>query len=124
MVNIELSEQYFDKSKFDSFCQRYKFIFPDSFLNYLIKYNDSELDSNIINGSERGIYVRYFYGTTTDMYSDIESMHECYERRLPSMCVPIGDADFGNLVCMSLHPNNYGKIYKSHYQAKASGRRW
>jgi len=112
MVNILLSELKFDEEKFQWFCKEYSLEFPKAYIEFLRKYNDSELDSNVIKGAEDlGVYVRYFYGTTNDDLSDIEEVYKIYINRMPLKCVPIADADFGNQICMSLNIENYGKIY-------------
>ena len=112
MVDINLSDQTFNEGKFQSLCKKYGLVFPESYVDFLKKYNDSELDSNIIMGAEDlGIYIRYFYGTTNDDFSNIEEVYQCYFNRMPSKCIPIADSDFGNQICMSLQKENYGKIY-------------
>ena len=112
MVNIILSNNAFDEEKFRSFAKKYSLNFPESYIEFLRRNNDSEMESNIIEGTEElGIYVRYFYGTTDNDYSDIEMVYKNYIMRMPSKCIPIADADFGNEICMSLKDENYGKIY-------------
>lgn len=112
MVNVNLSGQTFNEEKFESFCKKYGLVFPKLYTDFLKKYNDSELDSNIIAGTEDlGIYIRYFYGTTNDDFSNIEEVYQSYFNRMPSKCIPIADSDFGNQICMSLQNENYGKIY-------------
>ena len=112
MVNVNLSDQMFNEEKFQAFCEKYGLIFPESHIDFLRKYNDSEMDSNVINGIEHlGVYVRYFYGTTNDDFSNIAEVYESYIDRMPLKCIPVADADFGNQICMSLQDENYGKIY-------------
>ena len=112
MVDIVLSEQKFDEEKFKAFCGKYGFNFPKAHIEFLKKYNDSELESNIITAAEElGIYIRYFYGTTNESYSDIKNVYEQYADRMPLKCVPIADCDFGNQICISLNSESYGKIY-------------
>ena len=97
MVNIILSNNAFDEEKFQSFAKKYSLNFPESYIEFLRRNNDSEMESNIIEGTEElGVYVRYFYGTTDNDYSDIEMVYKNYILRLPSKCIPIADADFGN----------------------------
>lgn len=112
MVNANLSNQIFNEKRFQAFCEKYSLIFPESYTDFLKKYNDSELDSNIVDGTEDlGIYVRYFYGTTNELFSNIEDVYKTYLCRMPEKCIPIADADFGNNICISLKKENYGKIY-------------
>lgn len=101
----------FNQSKFDIFCKRYNLKFPQVFIDFLSKYNDGELNSNIVDGFDE-CSVRYFYGTTSEEYSDIESTFKCFTGRMPLNCIPIAEAEGGNLVCMSLDSaETFGKIY-------------
>ncbi len=110
MVNIILSEERFSKSIFNKFCQKNKLIFPDNLVLFLTEFNDSELEPNSVLGYEE-CCVRYFYGTTSENYSNIEDVFECFKGRMPSNCIPIAEAEGGNLICISLAASTYGRIY-------------
>ncbi len=111
MVGVSFNENIFNKNKFTEFCQKYGFVFPQSVLHYLIQNNDSDLDANIVKMNNNECYVRCFYGTSDNEYSDIEAVYQSYIDRLPSKCVPLADPDYGNQICISLNDENYGKIF-------------
>lgn len=109
MVNIYEPEQSFDQAEFMNVCSESGFSFPKEYLDYLERYNDGELDSNIICDFDE-CAVRYFYGTTSEDYSNFADILEEYKDRLPKLCVPIAEAEGGNLLCMSLDAASYGRI--------------
>ena len=111
MVNIGIQTCKFDKKRFERFCKRKKIVFPQSYVSYLEKHNDGELENNIISTFDNDYYIRYFYGTTNDDFSNLPSVYDWYVNRLPNKCIPIADPDFGNQVCISLDFEHYGKIY-------------
>ena len=111
MVDIIPTENPFDEKSFNEFISKYQLIFPTEYLEYLRKYNDADLADNIVNNSNESISIRYFYGTTNEDYSNIASIYEIFIERMPPNCIPIAEAEAGNQVCMSLAPENYGKIY-------------
>ena len=111
MVAVDKSEYAFHEEQFQEFCRQYSLRFPQEFVEYLRAYNNGELAPNVVSSSDDECYVRYFYGIGDEDYSDIRSTYECYAGRLPAGCVAIADADFGNVICMSLNEDSYGKIY-------------
>ncbi len=111
MVNVNVAACKFNLKIFNEFCERYKLKFPQSFIDYLSQYNDGVLEPNIIEGTDNDYYIRYFYGTSNENFSNIATVYENYIGRLPENCIPIADPDFGNEICISLDENNYGKIY-------------
>jgi hypothetical protein len=109
MVELIETKESFDKSKFDEFCRGNDFVFPTEFVDFLVAHNDCELASNIIHGKHTH-YIRFFYETSSEKYSDIVSTYEVYRGRLPIKCVPIADPDCGNQICISLQEESYGEI--------------
>lgn len=111
MVKIHRPEKKFDEKIFFAFCARLEFSFPDAFISYLKCYNDGELEPNVLSLPDNECMVRYFFGTSDDECADMETVYGWYQDRLPKNCVPIADPDFGNLICISLAADTYGKIY-------------
>ncbi|MBO5046839.1 MAG: SMI1/KNR4 family protein [Clostridia bacterium] len=111
MVKVNPAEKKFDAKRWAAFCARWGFSFPDAFISYLKRYNDGELEPNMLPLPDNGCMVRYFYGTSDDDCADMETVYGWYQERLPKNCVPIADPDFGNLICISLAADTYGKIY-------------
>lgn len=111
MVRIIPTENSFDEKSFNNFVSKYGFVFPVEYIEYLKNYNDADLDDNIIDNSNESISIRYFYGTTNESYSNIASVYEIFIDRMPPKCIPIAETESGNQICMSLAPENYGKIY-------------
>ena len=111
MVRVKEPEHKFDKSRFEAFCRLYQLEFPNAFVEYLQAHNDAQLEVNILDLGDNECCVRYFYGTSLEVYSDIHMIYEAYQGRIPTGLVPIADPDFGNLICMSLDQATYSKIY-------------
>jgi len=110
MVSVLLSGEKFSQTAFDKFCQKNLLNFPQQFIKFLSQYNDGELEVNFVDGFDE-CCIRYFFGTTSEAYSNIEDVFECYKGRMPNNCIPIAEAEGGNLVCISLFNKTYGKIY-------------
>lgn len=110
MVEIYGFTEAFDRSAFERFCKKYQLSFPAEYIDFLVKYNDGEFAANIIDGFD-DCSVRYFYGTTSEAYSNLEDTYMCYLRRMPSSCVPIAELECGNLLCISIEQDSFGKIY-------------
>ena len=111
MVKVDRPECIFKDEDFFEFCNRYKFKFPQAFIEYLKEFNDAELEPNVIDVGDNECCIRYFYGTSDNEYSDIGAVYEYYKERMPKKCVPIADPDFGNQICISLSEETYGTIY-------------
>ena len=111
MVNINENDNIFDKRRFEEFCRLNKFEFPKAFVEYLEEYNDAELEVNILDIGDNECCVRFFYGTSSEEYSDICMIYKTYKERMPKEIIPIADPDSGNQICMSLAKETYGKIY-------------
>ena len=111
MVKVKEPGHVFDKKRFEGFCSLYQLEFPKGFVEYLQAHNDAQLEVNILDLGDNECCVRYFYGTSLEVYSDIRMIYEAYQGRIPKELVPIADPDFGNLICMSLDKATYGKIY-------------
>lgn len=110
MISIMNPEEKFSQNVFDNFCFKHKLNFPKQFVQFLSQYNDGELERNIIEGYD-DCCIRYFYGTTSFAYSNIEDVFECFKERMPHNCIAIAEAEGGNQICVSLEDNTHGKIY-------------
>ena len=110
MVNVSDPEELFSESRFNEYCTENKLKFPKEYVDFLRKHNDGELDANTVNGYDE-CSVRYFYGTTSESYSNLSDVFSCFAERMPKNCIPIAEAECGNLVFISLEENTYGKIY-------------
>ena len=109
MVGINKTDQKFDRGEFLNVCSEKEFNFPQEYLAFLEKYNDGELDSNIIADFDE-CAVRYFFGTSDDDCSNFRDILVEYKGRMPKLCVPIAEAEGGNLLCMSLNAASYGRV--------------
>lgn len=84
MIKIIESGEHFERKKFDDFCKKNNFVFPEEFIEFLVINNDNEFEPNVIESFEdEGYYIRYFYGTTKKNYSDLENNYNAYKERLP-----------------------------------------
>lgn len=109
MVSILKSSEEFDKAAFQKVCAENNISFPKEYIEFLELNNDGELESNIICDFD-DCAVDYFFGTTSESYSDFKENLEIYKGRMPEMCIPIAEAEGGNLLCMSLDEKSYGTI--------------
>lgn len=109
MVSVYEPKQKFDKAEFQKVCFSNDIAFPKTYLDFLELHNDGELESNIISDFD-DCAVNYFFGTTSEEYSNFADNLEMYKTRMPEHCVPIAEAEGGNLLCMSLEENSYGAI--------------
>ena len=110
MVEINKPTEQFNAKVFNEFCEKYGLSFPKSFVEYLTVNNTGELESNIVQSYE-DFSVRYFLGTSSESYNNIEETYLCFIDRIPHNCVPIAEDYCGNLACLSLNDDTYGKIY-------------
>ena len=78
MISIMQSKEKFSQNLFDKFCQRNDFNFPKLLIKFLSQYNDGELEVNVVEGHNE-CCIRYFYGTTSELYSNIEDVFKCYK---------------------------------------------
>ena len=101
MVKINKPEYEFDMEKFNDFCKKYQLEFPQEFVEYLKQYNDAELEPNHLDFGINECGIRYFYGTSEQTYCDLAWNYEIYRGRMPEKCIPIGDEECGNQICMS-----------------------
>ena len=111
MVKVNQPGHAFDQNRFEAFCRAYQLEFPKAFVDYLQAHNNAQLEENILDLGDNECCVRYFYGTSLEVYSDIRMIYEAYQGRMPKELIPIADPDFGNQICMSLAKATYGKIY-------------
>ena len=111
MVKVNETDNIFDKKRFEEFCKVNKFEFPKAFIEYLEEHNDAELEVNTLDIGDNECCIRFFYGTSSEAYSDICVTYNDYQGRMPKEMIPIADPDFGNQICMSLAKETYGKIY-------------
>lgn len=110
MVNVEKPEELFSEVKFNEYCNENKLKFPGEYVEFLKEFNDGELDANEVDGFDE-CSVRYFFGTTSEEFSNLSDVFSCLADRMPKGCVPIAEAEGGNLLCISIEDNTYGKIY-------------
>lgn len=110
-----MSNEKFDENKFSIFCKKYNLVFPKEYVEFIKSYNDGELEPNIVDCINHSIEdmcsIRYFFGTTTEDYSNIEDTFADYVDRMPQDCFPIAESEGSNIVCMSSQSDTYGRIY-------------
>jgi hypothetical protein len=93
-------------------------ILPSNYLSLQLKYGKlllSETVSKYLDTREidyLGEYISVFRIHTLENKGE-SVLHNLnrYLEDLPSGVIPIGDDEFGNLVCLDLTDENYGKIY-------------
>jgi hypothetical protein len=89
--------------------------FPDSYKNFLLKYNGGHPKFNVfsyqINGGFLESAVHYFLGLTDDDSDSLEENLAAYQGRLPNDCFPIAYDANGNLILLALEGANREKVY-------------
>src|SRR5262249_18460200 len=66
--------------------------------------------------AEYGVLRCLFGVNTGQKFSDLLSVSQSYYSRIPRSFLPIGDDYLGNLICLCVSGENYGKIYHWNYE--------
>lgn len=91
---------------------------PEEYIKFLKKYNGGRLEKEDtypmieeidIGYQEEGI--EYFFGLNVAKGNDLKEQVLIFKGRIPHNFIPIGDAPCGNLVCLAVLGENYGKVY-------------
>jgi hypothetical protein len=80
--------------------------------DFLMKNNGGKPDINVVNVDNFGqININNFFGIDLKKNeNDLEYCYSKYKNRIPVGCLPIADAEGGNIICISLS-KDFGSIY-------------
>ncbi|MCP3742657.1 SMI1/KNR4 family protein [Rossellomorea sp. BNER] len=98
--------------------KKYDIFIPNEFKEFLLIYNEVFFDNEVrfkpIESSpwtttEGTQYFEGFYGLSGQ--DNISEQIECYENQIPNCLIPIGECPAGNLICLGVKEDTFGKIY-------------
>lgn len=79
---------------------------PDDFREFLSQFGECDLEEYAVFPTDGGgVAPGTFFGKT------ILSAIDDFAERLPVSVIPINDDGAGNLICISLQSDSYGKVY-------------
>lgn len=98
--------------------EKFGITLPEEYREFLISHNGGKPDPDslpmIENGKLTDVAVRQFFKIGVEGDYSFEENFKIFkisEERLPVSLVPIGEDVFGNLFCISVGVDDYGKIY-------------
>lgn len=116
---IQNSRQKINNKELSDLESKLNITFPNDFKEFLLQNNGGIPNPNVFDfinrdGYNANSFVHYFYAVYDgNDYDSLESNYLLYssEKRLPSNIIPIAGDAFGNLICISISGDDYGKIY-------------
>lgn len=87
---------------------------PNDYLQFLLTFNGGKPESNefLIPDQKNAAGVDLFYGLLKKKeWGDLLLRRAELIERVPKDILPIGDASCGNVVCISLQSNTFGKVF-------------
>lgn len=88
---------------------------PEDYREFLLQVcNGGRPDDNIFEGTEGEIStgVGSFFGVgNPEAEDDMIKVYEIYKDRVPSWLLPVADTDTGDLICISIRPEDEGAVY-------------
>ena len=85
---------------------------PSSYVEFLTSFSNGGRVEPTGPGSFPEVGLVALLGVEREDDLDIEDrIRECSDGRLPSGYIPIGDAEGGNLVCLSIGADDYGSVW-------------
>src|SRR5664279_2700937 len=99
-------------------------VFPDDFVAHYLRYNGGYPESDAYKWRDEGATtVNAFLSLKYNGFGNLENTYKnlaLLERYFPLGIVPFALDDGGNLFCISVRENNFGKVYyfnNNHYDA-------
>lgn len=87
---------------------------PQEYIKFISEYNGGTVDDNIIflvNSEIESISISEFLGFGYESNFDVNETYFVLKGALPEQCVPIANAEGGNVVFINLNVDNYGSVY-------------
>ncbi|AEV68939.1 SMI1/KNR4 family protein [Acetivibrio clariflavus] len=105
-------------SKISQLEKKYEFVLPLDYKEFISNHNGEDLERDTFYfrnswGEEEDSVVHYFFLIDSENdYDDFESEYEFWvvDERLPKDVIPIARDPFGNLICISVSEDSYGKV--------------
>lgn len=85
---------------------------PPQYRQFLLLYNGGRPKNDIfdIPGQGEG-QANFFYGIDVVRYNDLAAKIDVFKDRIPNYLLPIANDPGGNQICISLSPDDCGKVY-------------
>ncbi|AZN39771.1 SMI1/KNR4 family protein [Paenibacillus albus] len=106
-----------DRSTIEQFQNQIKLKLPPDYIAFLEQYNGGQTEPSIFHMKIEhpldleSTLMKSFFGFGLEHGDDLVEKYSFYKKLLPADSIPIGSAEFGNIVLMSLSIENYGEIY-------------
>jgi len=109
----------------ESLEHKLKVVFPESYKNFLIKFNGGEpieraINFNTSEKKQKGDYIDFFYEVSNDVSYGIYKNMENHGFKLPEKIIFIGSSPAGNYFLLSLREDSYGNIYYKNHEVEDS----
>lgn len=115
-MEVLTSNQYGNLSyeKLVEFEEQLNVTLPEDYRNYLIQYNGGLPKTNhfCIKSEGGDSRIHHVYGLNVGPdFQRLDLMFKIYTGRVSKSVLPIADDPFGNLICIGINNDIYGKIY-------------
>ena len=93
--------------------EKYNIKLPDDFRNFLKLYNGGYPEPGVFESKDHtiGSRVQRFLGIHKEKYSNLIDYLSLYKGRISNKLFPIAHDSFGNLICIGIVGDIYGKIF-------------
>lgn len=116
---IQNSRHKIDDKELSDLETRLKMKLPNDYKKFLLQNNGGIPIPNVFDfidgdGQNSNSLVHYFYAVYNDNgHDNLENNYNFFksERRIPSNILPIAEDPFGNMICISVSGDDYGKVY-------------
>lgn len=89
------------------------FTLPADYREFLLQYNGGRPNPKffVFKDSENGSSIHTFLGFSDEYSKSLVKKRSMFHKRIPMRFFPIAYDDGGNLICISVSGNDYGKVY-------------
>ena len=86
---------------------------PEDYRNFLLKYNSAipHPSSFFISSEQGSSMIQYFLGICDEQWHSLRYFIKAYASDVPTNIMPIAPDGGGNLTCLSIKGDDYGKVY-------------
>jgi len=85
---------------------------PPQHRQFLLLYNGGRLKNDVFDIPDQGDdLANFFYGIDVGGYHDLATKMDVFKDRIPNYLLPIANDPGGNQICISLSPDDCGKVY-------------
>ena len=103
-----------DVDNFEVLEEKFSFRLPDFYKQFYKTYGPFAFNENIKCSDMRNevkVYVDYFYSVVPETKCSIHALLNSHSDLVAQNLFPISDGELGDLICIALDAENYGKIF-------------